>query len=796
MTTQDPHRPPQEKALDEENGLISLLNRYIVYWKWFLLGVVAAIAGAYFFLRYQAPLYEVSASILIKDDNKGAGLSELSAFDDLGLLPKSKNIDNEIELLKSRSLMTLVAKELRLNVQYYIDKTPIPEELFGNVPIYIQFANGDSSIYDKKGEIKVRILSENEIAIQDEEGNSLGTHSFGEKFNTTWGSVSVISAQELKGNQYIGKEITISVSPMEEVVDHFRTLTKIDPVNKTSSVILLTLRGRVMAKLEAIVNNLIKQHNADAIADKNEVSKNTADFINERIRFITAELSTVEGAVEEFKTRHKLVDVESEAKLFLETGSAGELEILEANTQKALADYMAEYISKHGSPNDLIPANLGLADVSVTAIIAEYNKLVLERNRILRSSGEKNPVVENLGVELSSIRTSIKESLRNYQTALQIKIRELGRREESITSRIASVPKYEREYRMIQRQQQIKETLYLYLLQKREETNIALAVTVANAKVIDKAYGNPKPVAPKRRIVYLIALLIGILIPAGVLYVRDLVDTKVHGKRDIDRIGVPFLGDIPHSESKDKIVVARGENSSVAEAFRLMRTNVDFMLGSNPGKEGRTIFVGSTLSKEGKSFIAMNLAASIAISGKKTLLLGLDIRAPKILQYFDMPETAGVTNFLSDRSLTLDEVILKTPTAENLDVLPSGAIPPNPAELLLNPRVGEMFSALRSRYDYIIVDTAPIGMVTDTLLIAEQADAFVYVVRAYYLDRRLLSVAQDLYKDKRLPHMAILINGTDKEKGYGYGYGYGYGGYGYGHDKPRSWWQRLTGSKG
>jgi tyrosine-protein kinase Etk/Wzc len=554
------------------------------------------------------------------------------------------------------------------------------------------------------------------------------------------------------------------------------------------------LRSTLKEKAAAILDNLIHQHNLDAIADKNQVSRNTAEFINDRIKFITGELSTVEEEAEQFKTTHRLVDVESEAKLFLQTGTESAVNILEANTQKVLADYMYDYVVKNDKPGDLIPANLGLSEENVGNMIGEYNKLVLDRNRILRNSSESNPVVQSLDGQLNGIRKSIKESLNNFREALDIRIRELMKQETGINSKIADVPRYEREYRIIQRQQQIKETLYLYLLQKREETNIALAVTVANAKVIDRAYSKKEPVSPKRKIIFLIAVAIGLAIPLIVLYIRDLLDNKVHGKRDIDRTGIPFLGDIPLAETSDKVVLARGENSSVAEAFRLLRTNVDFMLGSTK-KKGNTIFLTSTLSKEGKSYIAMNLATSIAISGKKVLLIGLDVRAPKILQYFGLEDKYGLTNFVSDRDVQLSSVIIKAPGTDHLDLLPSGTIPPNPAELLMHPRIAEMFEMVKGMYDYIIVDTAPIGMVTDTLLLSDYADAFVYVVRAYYLDRRLLSVPTDLYREKRLPNMAILINGTDKQKGYGYGYGYGYGGYGYGHEKPRPFLKRLLGKK-
>jgi tyrosine-protein kinase Etk/Wzc len=774
----------------QENQLVTLVYRYLARWRWFLASVVLAVAGAYFYVLYQSPLYEVKASILIKDDKKGGALSELSAFEDLGMLKTANNIENEIEILKSRSLMLEVAKELRLNVSYVLDDSPRDKELFGNTPVYFRLSDGDSSIYDSDARFNVRIISNTTFEFIDKKKGDRGTHGFGSEFSTAVGKATLFSTADLEKKGYAGKSITIMVRPLNAVIEDYRSATRIEPVNKTSNVITLTLRERSKEKAAAVVNNLIKQHNVDAIADKNQVSKNTADFINERIKYITAELSDVEEEAEAFKAVNRLVDVESEAKLFLQTGSASELEIVEANTQKALADYMYEYIVTHETPSDLIPANLGLNDQSVSLLIAEYNKLVLDRNRILHNSGEKNPVVENLDLQLAGIRKSVKESLNNYRTALQIRIRELGRKEAEIDAKIASVPKYERQYRIIQRQQQIKETLYLYLLQKREETNIALAVTVANAKIIDSAFSNGQPVWPKKRMVYLVALLIGLALPMTGIYVADLFDTKVHGKRDIVRLGIPYLGDIPLNEEKNKVVLTGNDNSSVAEAFRLLRTNVDFILGTTKPK-GRTVFLTSTLSKEGKSFIAMNLAASIAISGKKVLLVGMDVRAPKILQYLGLEETKGLTNYIAGDVRTLDEILLKSTVIENLDVLPSGTIPPNPAELLLSERVAEMFAKVKSLYDYVIVDTAPVGMVTDTLLLSSHADAFIFIVRAYYLDRRLLSIAEDLYTEKRLPNMAILINGTEKKKGYGYGYGYGYGGYGYRNEPKAPFWKRL-----
>lgn len=781
---QEHYHIPEEEGKD--GNVKDLLQRYLRNWKWFLLSLTVCLVAGFVYLRYQAPMYDVSATILIKDDKKGTVPSELSAFEDLGILKGSNSIDNEIEILKSRSLMQRVVNELKLNVSYFSYGRPIEHERYSTTPVRISWSFDDSlGVFE--GNWLLNAESATQFTLKNGTTEEvLGKYHFGDSVQTGSGKI-VFARTPYFTDTYLNKNFRVVVNPVGRTVDGYLNALKVEPVNKNSSAIMISLRNSLPDKAVAIVNNLIKQHNLDAIEDKNEVSRNTANFINERIKFITSELSDVETEAEGFKTKNKLTDISSEAELFLKTGSESEMSLLEAGTQLKLVEYMYDDLQKRSSPADLIPANLGLQDVAIAATIGDYNKLVLERNRMLRNAGEKNPVIENIDTQLLGMRASLKESLMNLKTALVIKMKELNRQEGGINSKIASVPRYEREFRVIQRQQQIKEALYLYLLQKREETNIALAVAVSNTKIVDAAYENDKVVAPKRQVIYLISLLGGILLPVLVFYLIDMFDTKVHGRKDIDQLRLPFLGDIPLSDSPEKLVVSRGDNSGIAEAFRLLRTNVDFMLGSAQ-TTGRTIFVTSTVGKEGKSFVALNLAASLAISGKKTLLVGMDLRAPKILKYLNLADKRGLTDFVMSGDLDPNGYVFSPKEIDGLNILPSGSIPPNPSELLMNERIAALFAALRDNYDYIIVDTAPIGMVTDTLLLNPYADAFVYVVRANYLDKRLLSIAESAFREKRLANMAVLLNGSDHSKGYGYGYGYG--GYGYGNDKGRKWWQR------
>jgi len=773
---------------NQEGNIKDLLLRYLRNWKWFALSIMACLILGFVYLRYQAPVYEANATILIKDGKKGAVSTELSAFEDLGIFNTNNNIDNEIEILRSRSLMWRVVNELKLNISYFSYGRPIEHERYSNTPMLVGYSMRDT-LQSFEGSWLLNPESEREFTLRNGETEEvIGKYRFGDSISTDQGKIA-FTTTSFFSSSYLNKNFRIVISPLDKVVDAYLNALKVEPVSKNSNAIVISLRDPLPDKAKSIVDNLIKQHNLDAIEDKNEVSRNTANFISERIKYITTELSDVEAEAEDFKTKNKLTDITSEAELFLKTGSESEMGLVEAGTQLMLVNYMYDDLQKRTNPADLIPANLGLQDPAIASTINDYNKIVLDRNRILKNAGEKNPVIENIDSQLQGMRASLKESLANLKTALVIKIRELNKQEGGINSKIASVPRYEREFRIIQRQQQIKEALYLYLLQKREETNIALAVTVSNAKIIDAAHSNGRMVAPKRQVIYLLSLLAGVMLPVLYFYLADLLDTRVHGKKDIDKLKLPFLGDIPLSDSKSKIVVSGNDNSGIAEAFRLLRTNVDFMLGSDRSS-GKTVFVTSTIGQEGKSFVGLNLAASLAISGKKTLLVGMDLRAPKILKYLNLEDKKGLTNLIMSGSMNLADYIFRAKELEGLDILPSGSIPPNPAELLMNPRIKELFDLLKQQYDYIVVDTAPVGMVTDTLLLNAYADAFVYVVRANYLDKRLLSIAETVFKEKRLSNMAVLINGSDHSKGYGYGYGYG--GYGYGADKPRRWWRRKN----
>ena len=489
--------------------------------------------------------------------------------------------------------------------------------------------------------------------------------------------------------------------------------------------------------------------------------------------------------METFKTANKLTDIVSEAGIVLEGNAELQKKVVDLYTQLKMANYMGDYLASN--TNELIPANLGLEDNAVNANSSSYNALLLERNRILKGSSAKHPIIQNLDAQLVQLRASILQSLVNLKSSLNIAIKDAEYQEGRFKSKIVAVPKQEREFRDMQRQQQIIETLYLYLLQKREENAISLAVTVPNAKVIDAAYGSDIRVSPKGKIIYLAAMFIGLLITFGIFYIRFLLDNKVHSSKDVEAmVKAPIIAEIPHSKSKKKMVVNETDKDHSAESFRMLRTNINFMLSS--AKNGpQTIFITSTLGSEGKTFISLNLARVLALSSKKVLLIGADVRKPKFNEYMGITIGKGLTHYLADNTMQITDVITSYPEGD-FDVVGSGVVPPNPSELLMNGRFEDVIAYGKAHYDYIIVDTAPIQMVTDTLQLSQYAHLSVYVVRAEVLDKRLLEIPQKMYSEKRLPNMAVVLNDVNMEKG-GYGYGYGYG-YSYGQEAPKKpWWQ-------
>ncbi|MFV8374692.1 GumC family protein [Flavobacterium sp. LB1P71] len=770
-----------ENDFDNSIDLKTILNKYLIHWHWFLLAVIVSFLGAFFFLRYTIPQYTATTTILVKDEQKGGMLSELSAFADMGIGGGMKNnLDNELEILKSRSLTASTVKKLNLNTSFIAKGNISDIEIYEDAPITVNFVDKKNNFYQQTINLTFTGLNSKKFKLEEESATanskvilaSKNEFSFGEQIATKYG-VLVISKSGSAASQFnpSSKSITIVVSPLENVIENYKNGLKVEPVNKMSSVVALSITGPVIKKSEDFLNNLVQVYNAEAATDKNFISENTSIFIANRLKLITQELDGVEQDVQTFKKSNNLTDIESEAKLFIEGSNEYDKKGIEIEIQLNVIASLLDFMNK--SKNiELLPSNVIAGEGDTSGLISSYNQLILDRNRILKSATLENPTVVKMDQQIASLKSTVRSSLMRMQSSLTIQKRDLSRNEGVLNAKIGKIPVQERQFRVIARQQKVKEELYLYLLQKREESAISLSATEPNARVIDSARGNKLAISPKKNMIYLSSLLLGLLIPFGIIYLDDLFDTKIKSRLDLDgKTLIPFIGDVPTSDSPSEIIKSESRTSS-AEALRIIRTNLEFMLNKVPEGQAKTIFLTSTFPKEGKTFVSVNLAATFALSGKKVLLIGMDIRNPRLDEYLTLPDR-GFTNYLSSKELVLEDLIVKYEGYENFYILPAGVIPPNPAELLMSKKVEVFFKDLKAQYDYIIVDTAPVSLVTDTLLIAKNADCFIYVARANFLEKRMLSIPNTLYKEQKLPNMCMLLNDTDSTKGYGYGYGYG-----------------------
>ncbi|MBT8268666.1 MAG: polysaccharide biosynthesis tyrosine autokinase [Bacteroidia bacterium] len=770
------------KTIDTNQEFVRNIELFTSKWKFILICVILALVAAFLYLRYATYEYEASASIKIKDDQQDSRLQELNQLQNYGLFSDNfNNISDEVEILKSRTLIREVVDELDLNVRFFVQGRIKEREVYKDVPIVLSFFDSDSIVNRISTNFTVGVKSPTKFTLNLSSENSSEEvsvsneteHAFGDRISTYFGDF-VITPNFKDDASIIGESIEVVIRTVESTVEKYQGKISI-AADDGSNVIDLIVSENLRNKASMVLDKLIEKYNDAAVYDKQQIVKATSDFINNRLELVSEELEQVDFTAEKMQKSNRLTALAAQSNIYLQSEKENEMNLLQTSNQIQLVDYMKDHLSENNSNADLLPADIGISDNSIGQVTKAHNDLVLQRNRILKNSSEKNPTVVNLDNQISALKENLNQSLDNIRRTNQITLSNLNREDTRIRSQIYSAPTKERQFRDIKRQQDIKESLYLYLLEKREETAISLGLSSPNARIVDAAYASVMPITPKPKFVYLAALILGLALPTVLIYLSDVMDTKVHNRDDISNlVGAPFIGDIPKSSSKKKDrLIAKVDYSSKAEAFRMIRTNLDFMLKGKTDDTAKIIFITSTMAQEGKSHTAANLATSLSYSEKKVLMVDTDIRIPKLDDYLGIENNNGFTDFISDPKLSFEDVIVSPKNNNFLDVIPSGTIPPNPAELMQSERVAFLFNKMKLKYDYIIVDTAAVGLVTDTLLICDHADMFIYVVSAEKLDKRQLHVARSMYEEKRLPNMAILLNGTRKKDGYGYGYGYG-----------------------
>lgn len=785
----------QFEEKDEKFDFQAFFFKYIIHWPYIVACVLLSLALAFIYLRYQVPVYVVSSSVLIKEDDKKNANNALATMQDFGMLSMTSNFDNEIQIMQSRTLIKKVVSRLNLFINIAEKRAfGYAMPLYKNAPLDVFMTAEEADKLTGNVRLELTYQPGGLLLVQAtylENGKEQEVvQSFGKlpAVLPTPAGVITISRNESVPIPQNTFTLEASISTPTATAAGYSSALTIEPVSKTSTIASISLKNTHRQRAIDFTNTLVALYNQDTNTEKNEVAQKSADFIEERIGIINSELGTTESELADFKQRSGLTDLSSDAQLALQESSKYEQQYTENATQISLVNYLRDYINRPANNNEVIPANVGLSDVNLTSVIEQYNNLIMERKRLLRTSSESNPAVINLNTGIEAMRHNVKTAVNSVLKGLQITRNDISRQARKYKSRISNAPKQEKEFMTISRQQEIKATLYIMLLQKREENAITLAATANNGRIIEEPMGSGAPVSPDTRMIYMIAFAFGIGIPVAIIYVRNLLRFRIEGHLDVEKLTtVPIIGDIPLAESPNgpssTIVVRENDNDIMAETFRNLRTNLLFIMG-DPDK--KVILVTSTISGEGKTFLASNLAVSLALLGKKVLLIGLDIRKPGLNKTFNIPQKQkGITQFLSaPQSTDLHALIQPSGTTPNLSLLPGGAIPPNPTELLARQTLDHAIGILRREYDYIVMDTAPIGMVTDTQIIARTADVSIYVCRADYTHKTDYKLINELQERHRLPGLCTAINGLDmKKKKYGYYYGYGtYGKY-YGYGK-------------
>ena len=802
---ENPYENNMNEQDEEKINYQELLFRYIIHWPWFLASILICLIGAWGYLYFQTPVYQVSASIMIKDDKKGgnSGSADLENLGLGGVITSAQSIDNEIEVLRSKTILKEVVNSLELYITYY-DEDEFPKrEMYKTSPVVVNLTAQEADKLPSAALIDMQLSSDGGLDVN----LKVGLNEYNKRFDklpavfpTNVGTFGFTLRDSLLNGQVEGRKdvrhISAVVSQPFGMAKGYQWALTIAPTSKATSVATVSLVNTNIQRGQDFINKLMEMYNRNTNNDKNEVAEKTREFINERIKIIDEELGNTEEKLETFKRNAGLTDISSDAQLAVSGNAEYEKKRVENGTQINLVRDLAKYINNPLNEYEVLPSNIGLTDNGLTTQLERYNELVIERKRLLRTSTENNPMIINLDMSIRAMKANVKAAIDGTLQGLLIVKADLDREASRFSRRISDAPGQERQYVSIARQQEIKAGLYLMLLQKREENAITLAATANNAKIIDEPVAEGGPVSPKPKMIYMFALALGVGLPVGIIFLISLTKFKIEGRGDVEKLTrLPIVGDVPLTGEKNgSIAVFENQNNLMSETFRNVRTNLQFMLENDQ----KVILVTSTISGEGKSFVSSNLSISLSLLGKKVVIVGLDIRKPGLNKVFNISrKEQGITQYLSNPEKNLMDFVQVSDVSKSLYILPGGTVPPNPTELLARDGLDKAVETLKKNFDYVILDTAPVGMVTDTLLIGRVADLSVYVCRADYTRKAEYTLINELAENNKLPNLCTVINGLDLQKknyGYYYGYGkygkyYGYGkryGYGYGYGEHKT----------
>ncbi|HEY0680481.1 MAG TPA: polysaccharide biosynthesis tyrosine autokinase [Chitinophagaceae bacterium] len=741
--------------------------RYLKYLPWIILSLALALVFAKIKLRYAVPVYKAEARLLIKREAPGRGNDR---FDEIFSGSSIQNVFNEMELLKSRPLAARVAKLLNLQ-SYCINLGNIRNTLlYREAPIDIQLLPPLDS--NSSFSVELTVIDNNRFRIKDQQKQ----YNFGETISYGGATFRVVKLVSQVHNLYASNEYVVGRRSPESAAELVTGGLRVALVDNFAQVITLTYESQNPRMAQDILNTLMLVYKESNIEDKQQMRIFTLQFIDERLDSLRVELGIVEKDLTRFVESNRAIDLNKQSQMYLERMNQEASSQTQQEIRMSILDYLIRYLSNNANAWNVVPVELGTQEPTLVPLITQYNQLQQERQNALATMPAANPFVINLDDRITKLRADIVEALRNVRQSYLITKNNLQRESGRMEQRLQSIPSKGQQLAERQRQQKIKEELYLFLLQKKEETAIASASTISDSKIVEPARTGSSPISPNSKSIYMVAMVFGLAVPIGLIVLIEFFNDKVKNKADIERItDTPFIGEIGHSEGKEVLVVTQNSRRFISEQFRIIRTNLQFLLNK---VEKPVIMITSSFSGEGKSFVSTNIGAVMALTGKRTVIMEMDIRKPKVVANLELKKKMGITNYIVGH-VKLDQIIIPVPEVENLFVIPCGPLPPNPAEMLLDPKLQELFEQVRKEFDVVIVDTAPVGLVSDAMVISQYVDCSIFILRQGYTYKKQISLIDELYTSKKLPRMSLLLN--DVKVGAGYGGYYSYGNYGYGY---------------
>ncbi len=748
---------------NEETHLRDIVFRYLSHWKWIFSSVLIFTLLAYIYIKLGTPLYKIETDLLIKD-NKQNMTGQNDLLKDLDLFSSDKIIDNEIQILKSKTIMEKVVKGLKLQTNYFNTDGVRKHEVYGNLPFRVDLIKATGT---DNNLLAIRLLDTNDAEVN------------GKKYNIKYpiktedGFIKI--TPDSLWNNSMKSTLDVKFNDVDNVIELYSANLKIEPVSKQATALIITLEDALPQRGKDVLNNVVLEYNKAAVEDKNKVTSNTLKFINDRIEVLAAELNTVEKNVEQYKSTNQITNVSAESEAFIKNISENDADLSKVLIKLSVLNNLEDYLKKTGDHPATLPSMFAIDDPTLLGLVSQLGEIELKRQSLLQTAPETNPLVSSLTDQINALKQAIGPSVQNLKNGLLVTKQQLQNKSNEFEAVVKKVPTVERGLLDVMRQQEIKNNLFTYLLQKREETAMQLASGVADSRTIDMAWSSRNPVKPVKRIVYAIFILVGFLLPSVIIYLINLLNFKITRRQDIEKFTkAPILAEISQSEESNALIVTTKPRSMVAEQIRAMRTNLQFIISEENAK---VLLFTSSISGEGKSFISLNLGASLAMSGKKVVILELDLRKPKLHTGLDINNDLGLSNYLIGRA-TYHNILKEIPMQKDYYIITSGPIPPNPAELLANGKIEELLTQLKTEFDYIILDAPPVGLVTDAQILGIYSDATMFIVRHNYTAKNQVRNINNYYMSKKFKNLNIVINGIYLQKGYSYSYGYGYG-YGY-----------------